>query len=75
MSGIGTLALTLPSAQQQEFALQKDSVSLGRAAINDVVVRAAKVSRAHARLECGAAGRTLQYQILPTYACAQGCPE
>ena len=56
MSGFGKLVLALPGGQQQEFALQKTAVALGRGVANDIVLRDAKVSRAHARLECSDAG-------------------
>lgn len=55
----GKLVLTLPGGQKQEFALAKAGVTLGRATNNDIVLSDAKVSRAHARLECGDAGCTL----------------
>lgn len=59
MQDFGKLVLTLPSGQEQEFALAKADVNLGRATINDVVLLDAKVSRSHARLECGHAGGTI----------------
>lgn len=55
----GKLFLTLPGGQQQEFALGKPSVTLGRAMTNDIVLPDARVSRGHARLDCGPDGCTL----------------
>ncbi|HBY94736.1 MAG TPA: hypothetical protein DEP84_12385 [Chloroflexi bacterium] len=59
MQPFGKLVLTRPAEQEQEFALAKASVALGRAAINDIVLNDSKVSRAHARIECGATGCVL----------------
>src|SRR3989304_2324783 len=55
----GKLVLTLPGGQEQECALAKANVDLGRATINDVALPDAKVSRSHARLECSQTGCTL----------------
>lgn len=55
----GKLILTLPGGQQQEFGLGKPSVTLGRAMTNDIVLPDARVSRGHARLDCGSNGCTL----------------
>lgn len=55
----GKLFLTLPGGQQQEFDLSKQSVTLGRAMTNDIVLADSRVSRGHARLDCGPEGCTL----------------
>jgi pSer/pThr/pTyr-binding forkhead associated (FHA) protein len=52
METIGKLVLNLPDGQEEEFALAKPSVTIGRAATSDVVLGDSKVSRFHARLEC-----------------------
>jgi pSer/pThr/pTyr-binding forkhead associated (FHA) protein len=52
----GTLVLQLPDGQQQAFNLGKPQVLLGRAANNDIVLADSRVSRNHARLECGRQG-------------------
>ncbi len=59
MEPVGKLVLNLPSGHEEEFALSKASVTVGRAAINDIVLSDSKVSRVHARLECGDAGCNL----------------
>jgi pSer/pThr/pTyr-binding forkhead associated (FHA) protein len=60
MSGAyGKLILTLPGGQQQEFALSKPSVTLGRAMTNDIVLPDTRVSRNHARVDCGPDGCTI----------------
>jgi pSer/pThr/pTyr-binding forkhead associated (FHA) protein len=55
----GKLVLTLSGGQEQEFALAKSNVALGRAVVNDVVLSDAQVSRHHARVEKRAEGYTL----------------
>jgi pSer/pThr/pTyr-binding forkhead associated (FHA) protein len=55
----GKLILALPGGQEQEFSLAKSSVFVGRAATSDIVVRDARVSRTHARLEYIAIGCAL----------------
>ncbi len=52
----GKLILTQPGLAEQEFNLAKGQVTLGRAAVNDIVLLDPKASRSHARLECGEAG-------------------
>lgn len=52
----GTLVLQLHDGQQQSFDLAKPQVLLGRAANNDIVLAGSRVSRSHARLECGPQG-------------------
>lgn len=47
------LILALPGGQKQEFALAAATVAIGRGAANDVVLRDPKVSRTHARIDCG----------------------
>jgi pSer/pThr/pTyr-binding forkhead associated (FHA) protein len=60
MEPIGKLVLKLASGQEEEFALAKASVTIGRAAINDIVLGDSKVSRVHARLEYGDEGLSLE---------------
>ena len=48
--------MTLAGGQQQEFALSRSEISIGRAATSDIPLTDSKVSRAHTRLECGAEG-------------------
>jgi pSer/pThr/pTyr-binding forkhead associated (FHA) protein len=55
----GKLVLLNPNGPEQEFKLAKTSVSLGRANTNDITLNDARVSRSHARLECGAQGIAL----------------
>ena len=52
----GTLALDQSDGQRQEFELARTSVLIGRALTNDIVLPDARVSRAHARLDCTPAG-------------------
>ena len=58
-SSFGKLLLTLPGGQQQEFDLAKPSITLGRAMTNDIVLPDTRVSRGHARVDCGPDGCTL----------------
>jgi len=59
MELIGKLVLKLPSGQEEEFALAKASVTIGRATINDIVLGDSKVSRVHARLQYSDEGLNL----------------
>ncbi|KPK21866.1 MAG: hypothetical protein AMJ76_01545 [Dehalococcoidia bacterium SM23_28_1] len=59
MELIGKLVLKLPGGQEEEFALAKASVTIGRAVINDIVLGDSKVSRVHARLQCSDEGLSL----------------
>lgn len=59
MQSFGKLILNNPDGQEQTFDLAKNRVSLGRAELNDIPLADAKVSRNHARLDCGPAGCTL----------------
>jgi pSer/pThr/pTyr-binding forkhead associated (FHA) protein len=60
MEPIGKLVLKLPSGQEEEFALAKASVTIGRTAINDIVLGDSRVSRVHARLQYGDEGLNLE---------------
>jgi pSer/pThr/pTyr-binding forkhead associated (FHA) protein len=51
MEPIGRLVLKPAGGQKEELALAKASVTIGRAAINDIVLADSKVSRVHARLQ------------------------
>ncbi len=55
----GKLILLNPSGPEQEFELAKPNISLGRATTNDITLDDVRVSRSHARLDCGAQGATL----------------
>ncbi len=52
----GKLTFLSPGGVEQEFTLGKASVSLGRGLTNDIVLPDVRVSRSHARVECGLAG-------------------
>ena len=54
--GASVLALERVDGKRQEFTLSGGSVLIGRSLTNDIVVNDARVSRAHARLDCGPAG-------------------
>lgn len=55
----GKLVLLNPNGPCQEFVLAKSNVSMGRAITNDILLNDTKVSRSHARLECGPSGVVL----------------
>jgi pSer/pThr/pTyr-binding forkhead associated (FHA) protein len=55
----GRLILSLPGGQEQEFAMAKTTLTVGRGTHNDIVLGDAKVSRVHARVECSDAGCTI----------------
>jgi pSer/pThr/pTyr-binding forkhead associated (FHA) protein len=59
MQLFGKLVLTLPGGQEQEFALAKANVTVGRATASDIILSDAKVSLNHARLKCDDEGCTL----------------
>ena len=52
----GKLVMGQPGLPEREFELGKASVTLGRATTNDIILDSARVSRSHARLECGPSG-------------------
>jgi len=56
MESYGKLILLHAGGPEQEFELGKSSISLGRALTNDIILSDTRVSRSHARLECGPAG-------------------
>ncbi len=56
MSSFGKLVLARGGEDSQEFALEKSPVTLGRATNEDIVLRDAKVSRTHARIQCDERG-------------------
>src|SRR4029079_226795 len=58
-SPIAKLTLEQRGGVPQEFELARPRVLIGRGLTNDVVLQDARVSRAHARLDCDAAGCTL----------------
>lgn len=53
------LVLTTPGRPSQVLAVSAVAMSIGRGATNDVILRDARASRVHARLEWGAHGCTL----------------
>jgi pSer/pThr/pTyr-binding forkhead associated (FHA) protein len=59
MESYGKLLVSQAGAQEQAFELARDVITLGRAEGNDIPLNDAKVSRNHARLECGPGGVTL----------------
>ncbi len=59
MQTFGRLLLTQPGGDEQEYVLEKSTSVLGRSTTSDIMIHDAQVSRAHARLECGAAGCTI----------------
>ena len=59
MEKYGILILGDNKEDQVEFSLSKQSVEIGRAALNDIVLNDHKISRSHARIECGEGGVTL----------------
>jgi pSer/pThr/pTyr-binding forkhead associated (FHA) protein len=52
MSDFGKLILTQPDGFSQEFLLNKNLVTLGRATTNDIVLPGGRVSRNHAQIQC-----------------------
>jgi len=59
MTNYGKLILIGPDNHDQEFALSKSSVEIGRAVQNDIVLNDGKISRMHARIDCDDQGCTL----------------
>jgi pSer/pThr/pTyr-binding forkhead associated (FHA) protein len=55
----GKLILLAEDGPDQEFALGKTRITLGRATTNDIVLSDDRVSRIHTRLECSSRGCTL----------------
>jgi len=55
----GKLVLLKDDTPEQEYELGKSRVTLGRAAINDIILTDSRLSRNHARLECSSSGCTL----------------
>ena len=53
------LVLTTPGRPPQVFAVSAVAMTIGRGATNDVILRDARASRVHARLEWGVQGCTL----------------
>jgi pSer/pThr/pTyr-binding forkhead associated (FHA) protein len=54
--GFGKLVVAQMGSPLQEYALNKASITLGRAMTDDISLTDARVSRNHARLECGTSG-------------------
>jgi pSer/pThr/pTyr-binding forkhead associated (FHA) protein len=52
----GKLVVVTMGGPGQEYELNKSSITLGRAMINDIPLGDARLSRSHARLECGPSG-------------------
>jgi thioesterase domain-containing protein len=55
-NNFGKLLLTVPGEAAQAFSLTQPVTTLGSADTNDIVLRRAQVSRAHARIECSDTG-------------------
>ena len=55
----GKLVLLNPNGPCQEYILEKSKITLGRMTTNDIMLNDARVSRSHARLDCGESGITL----------------
>ena len=55
----GKLVLIQQNGPELEYELSKSSVVLGRAMTDDVILSDGRVSRTHARLECGPSGCTI----------------
>ncbi|MGB3713968.1 MAG: FHA domain-containing protein [Candidatus Promineifilaceae bacterium] len=55
----GKLNLLNPNGPEREFELAKSDISLGRATTNDITLDDVRVSRNHARVDCGEQGVTL----------------
>lgn len=55
-SNFGKLVVVQIGGPEQEYELNKASITLGRAMTNDIPLGDARVSRNHARLECGSSG-------------------
>jgi pSer/pThr/pTyr-binding forkhead associated (FHA) protein len=55
----GKLVVVQVGAPDQEYELNKASITLGRDMTNDVILGDARLSRNHARLECGPSGCTV----------------
>ena len=53
------VTLIQQAGPEQEFELSKASIVIGRAMTSDIVLSDARLSRSHARLECGPSGCTL----------------
>jgi pSer/pThr/pTyr-binding forkhead associated (FHA) protein len=51
MSDFGRLILKKPDGLSQEFLLNKDLVTLGRATTNDIILEGGRVSRTHAQVQ------------------------
>ena len=52
----GKLVLALADEQEQEFELAKTSLTIGRSTASDINLIDGRVSRSHARIECGPEG-------------------
>jgi pSer/pThr/pTyr-binding forkhead associated (FHA) protein len=55
----GKLVVGQMGGPKQEYELNKASITLGRAMANDIPLGDARLSRSHARLECGPSGCTI----------------
>ena len=60
----GQLILMRDGGAERAFDLNKTSITLGRDLTNDVVLGDGRVSRNHARLECGPAGCEITLKIM-----------
>lgn len=55
----GVLILVQQGGPEREFGLSKAKIGLGRGLANDIVLADPRVSREHARIECGPQGCTV----------------
>lgn len=55
----GKITLLSDGGPEQEYELGKSRITLGRANTNDIILSDNRMSRSHARLECGPSGCTL----------------
>jgi pSer/pThr/pTyr-binding forkhead associated (FHA) protein len=55
----GKLVVVQLGGPEREYELNNASITLGRAMTNDIILGDARVSRNHARLECGTSGCTI----------------
>jgi pSer/pThr/pTyr-binding forkhead associated (FHA) protein len=58
-TSFGKLVLVKQGKPEQEFELSKNTITIGRAMTNDVILDDVRVSRGHARLDCSALGCTI----------------
>lgn len=60
MDHFGSLTITSPPQQRQQFVLSKSDISIGRGPTSDIVLNDGRVSRTHAQLHCGSTGCAIE---------------